>query len=326
MSRPRRLFGERNSRSGPYDLVATVPGATAPAIFSLANASLPTVAVISAVENSATVTVGLAKLRSGPKFLHQHLFLKHWDVSNPSLFPATDFQGLQVLFNGRAVPLYAITPSANQINVVVPSELPSSGTATINVQNSSGVSQDITLTLAQDSVGVFRIPDSSHPNNGAVVLNGTTWLVMPASTAAFYNFQPCTGMPVTATHFVYALELEPEFAGRFCAFAEYGWGVSSTVGSTGYGFWNRQVLQWNQENQRRVAAGLILVGAAENFHLHPTVPNCTFTTSSNPSTGISTPYTNTANTYWYGDAVRIDEQCRHEGRMSVHRTTFRTSR
>ena len=187
-----------NGITGTFTVTAAVAGVTAPAIFSLTNASLPTAPIISAVENSATGQLASPSYGVAPNSFISIYSSNIGTVSNPSLFPATDFQGLQVLFNGKAVPLYAITPSANQINVVVPSELPSSGTTSINVQNSSGVSQDMTLTLAQDSVGVFRIPDSSHPNNGAVVLNGTTWLVMPASTAAFYNFQPCTGMPVIA--------------------------------------------------------------------------------------------------------------------------------
>lgn len=191
-------FSANGTPGGPYDVIATVPGATAPAIFSLTNASLPTAPVISAVENSATGQLASPSYGVAPNSFISIYSSNIGTVSNPSLFPATDFQGLQVLFNGTPVPLYAVTPSASQINVVAPSELPSSGTATINVQNSSGVSKDITLTLAQDSVGVFRIPDSSHPNNGAVVLDGTTWLVMPASTAALYNFQPCTGMPVIA--------------------------------------------------------------------------------------------------------------------------------
>jgi uncharacterized protein (TIGR03437 family) len=119
-------------------------------------------------------------------------------VSNPSLFPATSLQGLEVLFNGNPAPLYSVTPSANQINLVVPSELPGTGTVTVNVLNSFGMSANVALNLAKDSVGVFRIPDAAHPNNAAVELAGTLEVVMPASTAASYGFATCT-TPVTAT-------------------------------------------------------------------------------------------------------------------------------
>jgi uncharacterized protein (TIGR03437 family) len=154
---------------------------------------------VTMVENSATGQVDSSTYGVAPNSFLSIYSSNIGTAANPNLFPATNFQGLQVLFNGKAAPLYAVTPSANQINLVVPSELPNSGTATINVQNSTGLSQNITLTLAQDSVGVFRIPDSAHPNNGAVVFGGTTWLVMPTSTAAFYNFQTCTGKPAISS-------------------------------------------------------------------------------------------------------------------------------
>ena len=119
-------------------------------------------------------------------------------ASNLNLFPTTNFQGLEVLFNGNPAPLYAVAPSVNQINVVVPSELSGTGTATVNVLNSFGMSANVALTLAQDSVEVFRIPDATHSNNAAVELAGTLEVVMPASTAASYGFATCT-TPVTAT-------------------------------------------------------------------------------------------------------------------------------
>jgi uncharacterized protein (TIGR03437 family) len=155
------------------------------------------VPAISMIANSATGQANDAKHGSSPNSFVSVYASNIGTTANAALFPATSFQGLQVLFNGKATPLYSVTPSANQINLVAPSELTGS-TATVNVQNASGLSSNFTLTLSPDSVGVFRIPDPSHPNNGAVQIAGTTWDVLPASTASFYGFPSCAGAPAVA--------------------------------------------------------------------------------------------------------------------------------
>ncbi len=114
--------------------------------------------------------------------------------STGNLFPRTDYQGTKVLFNGTAVPLYNVVPSANLINVVVPSELPESGTANVTIVNQNGASQNLTLNLAPADVGIFRIPaDSSNPSRqiAAATIANTAWNVLPAATAAAYRYSPC---------------------------------------------------------------------------------------------------------------------------------------
>jgi uncharacterized protein (TIGR03437 family) len=113
-----------------------------------------------------------------------------------SLFPATAFQGVSVLFNGTPAPLYFVFGSAGQINLVTPSELPETGTVSVTVRNSIGLSQTLSLAMAPLDVGIFRIADPSNRNrqNGAVLIANTAWRVMPASMAAALGFRSCAGL------------------------------------------------------------------------------------------------------------------------------------
>ena len=191
---------------GLYQISATVPaglpgGAVALTIGSAGQTSQSGVTLtatgspsggavpsITSITNSAT-----GQINDGKHGLSPNSFISVY-ASNLGTNP----QGVQVLFNGKSAPVYAVTPSANQINLVLPSELPTSGTATVNVQNGAGLSSSVALTLAPDSAGVFRIPDATHPNSAAAQIANTTWDVLAASTAAFYNFPPCTGLPAVA--------------------------------------------------------------------------------------------------------------------------------
>jgi uncharacterized protein (TIGR03437 family) len=109
---------------------------------------------------------------------------------NLSAFPATDFQGTSVTFNGVAAPLFAVAASANQINVLAPTELPESGTIPVQVKTSTGAGANFTLTMSSATPGIFRIPDPSKPTrqNAAALLANTAWRVMPSSMAAALGF------------------------------------------------------------------------------------------------------------------------------------------
>jgi uncharacterized protein (TIGR03437 family) len=108
---------------------------------------------------------------------------------NLSLFPATSFQGLSVTFNGIPGPLFAVTASANQINVFLPVELPEAGIVDVQVKTSATASLSFPLRMTQASPGIFRIPDPVKParKNAAALFANTAWLVIPASTAAAYK-------------------------------------------------------------------------------------------------------------------------------------------
>ena len=117
-----------------------------------------------------------------------------------SIFPATAFNDVSVLFNGVPAPLYYVFGSIGQINLVLPSELPESGTVNVQVKTAQGSSAAFPLQMGAADVGLFRIPDPSKAsrNNGAVLFANTVWRVMPASMAAAIGFPNCDGAtPVT---------------------------------------------------------------------------------------------------------------------------------
>jgi thermolabile hemolysin len=156
--------------------------------------------VITSVENAADFQL---KTVTQPAVANSFLSIYALNLGSASgsgLFPATNFQGIQVSINGTPAPLYSVAGSANLINIALPSNLPSSGTATIAVQTTAGTSSTFSLPLGAADVGVFRLgADPAHPNQGAVTVANTAWRVMPATTAAVYGFPSCAGAsPTTA--------------------------------------------------------------------------------------------------------------------------------
>ena len=112
-----------------------------------------------------------------------------------SIFPATTFSDVSVLFNGVPAQLYFVFGSLGQINLVTPSNLPESGTAMVQVKTAQGISAAFSLQMAASDVGLFRIADPSKAsrNNGAILFANTVWRVMPASMAAAIGFPNCNG-------------------------------------------------------------------------------------------------------------------------------------
>jgi uncharacterized protein (TIGR03437 family) len=113
-----------------------------------------------------------------------------------NIFPARIFGPVSVLVNGTAAPLYSVEGSTGQINVVLPSELAETGTAFVDVTNAQGTGPSYQLTLAPDSVGLFRIADPSNPSrmNGAVLFANTAWNVMPLSMAKALGLPSCASV------------------------------------------------------------------------------------------------------------------------------------
>jgi uncharacterized protein (TIGR03437 family) len=159
--------------------------------------------VVQAVENAANYQVNSSTYGVAPNSFISVYASNLGTASGSGLFqsnPNTSFQGIQVLFNGTPAPLYYVNGapaglSNGLINLGVPSNLGTSGTATVTVQTYAGTSANYTLTLAPFDVGIFRLSaDPAHPNNGAITIVNSQWLVMPASTAAVYGLRACTGL------------------------------------------------------------------------------------------------------------------------------------
>jgi uncharacterized protein (TIGR03437 family) len=115
-------------------------------------------------------------------------------------FPATSFKGVSVLFNGRPAPLFALIASKNQINLVVPTELASSGSVSVQVQNAAGAGPAIAVPLAPVDAGIFLVPDPSAPSrkNAAMRFANSAWYVMSTAMAAAYGLPACAGLASNA--------------------------------------------------------------------------------------------------------------------------------
>jgi uncharacterized protein (TIGR03437 family) len=156
-----------------------------------------------AVENSATGLVRVtAHGMASNSFITVYAAATVTADSAPNIFPATSYQGVQVLVNGTPVPLYAVaslTLGRILINAMAPSELAASGTALVSVKTAAGSSAPLTVALASTDPGVFRLPGPNGPNGqqGAVLVAGTYAFAMSASFAAFYGLPSCAGLPVT---------------------------------------------------------------------------------------------------------------------------------
>src|SRR5260370_25519056 len=119
------------------------------------------------------------------------LFGNGFGTKNQSAgFPGTVFQGVSVNFNGMPAPLFALTATQSQIDLLVPSELPASGTVDVTVSTPFGTSPPYKLTMTAAVPGLYFLADPSTKNrfNAIVQFNGTAWLAMPASMAAALKF------------------------------------------------------------------------------------------------------------------------------------------
>jgi len=200
-----------DSTPGEFDVLFTVPeGLMAggqPTVISIGGVSAPmhtlyvgaAVPAISAIENSATGTVESTSHAAAPNsILSLYVANAGNTTAIPSTYPTTNVEGVQVLVNGTAVPIYALVPASNQINFQLPAELSTTGTATVSVMTGSGASSDVMIALAAADVGIFRIPSTAYPNNGAIQIAGTVWDVMPTALASSFNLPACTGLKATA--------------------------------------------------------------------------------------------------------------------------------
>jgi uncharacterized protein (TIGR03437 family) len=178
---------------GPLSATLTIAGQT----FTVNVAAVGTIAVpvINAIVNGATFQAG-----NNPSAANSFVSLFGLNFgtedTKSNIFPTTSFNGLSVLVNGTAIPLYFVVGSSGQINIVLPSELGASGNAAVEVMTAQGTSASFPLALAADSVGIFRIGDPSNPKrmNGAVLFSNTAWKVMPLSMATALGFPSCASV------------------------------------------------------------------------------------------------------------------------------------
>jgi uncharacterized protein (TIGR03437 family) len=110
-------------------------------------------------------------------------------------YQTTTAQGVSVTFNGTAAPLFALVTEQSQINLIVPSELPTTGTVQVQLTTPSGAGLNFPLLMAAAVPGIFLITDPANPTADIALAQfaNTIWLVMPTSAAtALQLAQNCT--------------------------------------------------------------------------------------------------------------------------------------
>jgi uncharacterized protein (TIGR03437 family) len=193
---PKDVTGCATSLVLTVGATANSPGVSSPPVTIPIATQTP---AICAAENSATGAVRDATHAAAANSFVT-LYLSGLSVPNStgSLFPATNYQGVEVDFDDVAMPLYNVVSSVNLINTMIPSNAGASG-GTLTVKNGNGTSARYVIELAPTDVGVFRMPDPNVPSRmqAAALLVGTYWFAMPASLAPSYNLPtPCTGLPL----------------------------------------------------------------------------------------------------------------------------------
>jgi len=178
---------------GAQAVTINVGGLTSNAVTLLVG---PPVPHINAIVNGASFKAGAASANS---FVSLFGLSFGSEDTTSNIFPELVFNQVSVLVNGVKVPLYTVSGTKGQINLVLPSNLPASGNAAVAVTNAEGTSAEFPLPLAPDSVGLFRVADPSNARrqNGAVLFANTAWNVMPASMAAALGLPNCANAEAT---------------------------------------------------------------------------------------------------------------------------------
>jgi uncharacterized protein (TIGR03437 family) len=117
-------------------------------------------------------------------------------------FPATTFQGTQVTFTGTAAPLFHLIastgqqspPAEQQIDLLVPDELPTSGNVNVQLTTSSAFYPNYTLKMAKAVPGLFRIQDPAIKTRLNVIATfpNSAWLALPVSTTTALKLPACS--------------------------------------------------------------------------------------------------------------------------------------
>ena len=160
-------------------------------------------------QTSNTVTLplyGISALTSGASFLNTgtaapeeiiSIFANGLGATNElaNVFPATGAQGVSVTFNGIAAPIFALAATGSQINLIVPAELPTTGTVQVQLTTPAGKSPNFPLVMETAVPGMFLTNDPSNAKAqiAAMQFANTVWLVVPTSTATALQIpQNCT--------------------------------------------------------------------------------------------------------------------------------------
>lgn len=195
-----QFSGAAPAQIGLYQVLFTLPagvpagnqpialgiGGTISQTLTLPVASRPSPPAIGAVVNGASFA---ADAPLAPGSFASVFGSSFGSIDQLAGFPATNFSGVSVTFNGIRAPLFHLIASAGQINLLAPSELPESGTVAVVVTTQAGTSASFTLSMASAAPGIFVIPSSLNPKRrtAAVLFANTAWRVLPDALAQELN-------------------------------------------------------------------------------------------------------------------------------------------
>ena len=225
-----------------FTVPSSAPGGPNPVVVTIGGVSGNTQTLFTGTEPLPSPPV-IAKVVSGATFLDSTpispgsfvtIFGTGFgNVDNLSAFPATEVNGISVLFNGQPAPIFSLAASAGQINVLTPSDLPSPGETVhgvaVSVQNKNGPSKASFITPAAAGPAMFSVHDPSNASrhNVAALLANTAWYVMPDSQALALGLTSCSGLAVTARCG------QPATRGDFVQLYATGLGITTPGGDPG---------------------------------------------------------------------------------------------
>jgi uncharacterized protein (TIGR03437 family) len=173
---------------GTQPLMLTIGGASSPSTVTIALAGTSYV-----ISNATFANPGVASPGSIATLFANSI----GTTSNQTtIFPATTAEGVQVTFNGTAAPLFHVIGAGAQpqIDLLVPSNLPTSGTVNVQLTTSTAFYANYVLTMVPSNPGFYRIQDPKVTTRENVIaqFNGTAGLALPVSTTAALGLPACT--------------------------------------------------------------------------------------------------------------------------------------
>ena len=174
---------------GTQPLVITIGGLSSSTTVTLATAGLSSV-----VNNASFAFPGTVSPGSIATVFANSLGATKDELSG--LFPATSSEGVQVTFNGTAAPLFHLVASGaqQQIDLLVPTNLPTSGNVNLQLTTSSAFYGNVPVTMVPANPGFYRIQDPKVPTLVNVIAQfaNSAWLALPVSTTANLGLPACS--------------------------------------------------------------------------------------------------------------------------------------
>ena len=195
-----------SSYAGLYQVNFTVPAnvqGTVPVVLTIDGQSsqpvnLPLFGISAIVNGGSFVSTGTATPEEIVTIYANGMGSKDETTTG---YQTTTAQGVSVSFNGIAAPIFALVTENNQLNVIVPTELPSTGTVQVQLTTAAGTSPNFPLIMDAAAPGIFLVNDPANAmaDIAAAQFANTTWLVVPTSAATALGLaQNCTASSAPA--------------------------------------------------------------------------------------------------------------------------------